>query len=133
MKYFDDFKMGEKIVTKGRTITEADIVLFAAFSGDWHQLHTNVEFAKNGPFGERIAHGFLVLSVASGLKDLREWRLWPFMEWITSGLWGRPGLEILFILRWKWPKKKTRTKRAGSSPSKLLSRIKKKRSWPFSL
>jgi acyl dehydratase len=70
MRYFDDFKMGEKIVTKGRTITESDIVLFAAFSGDWHQLHTNVEFAKNGPFGERIAHGFLVLSVASGLMGL---------------------------------------------------------------
>jgi len=70
MIYFDDFKMGEKIVTKGRTITEADIVLFAAFSGDWHQLHTNVEFAKKGPFGERIAHGFLVLSVASGLMGL---------------------------------------------------------------
>jgi len=70
MRYFDDFKMGEKIVTKGRTITEADIVLFAAFSGDWHQLHTNVEFAKNGPFGDRIAHGFLVLSVASGLMGL---------------------------------------------------------------
>ncbi|RLF60877.1 MAG: dehydratase [Thermoplasmata archaeon] len=70
MRYFDDFKMGEKIVTKGRTITEADIVSFAAFSGDWHQLHTNVEFAKKGPFGERIAHGFLVLSVASGLMGL---------------------------------------------------------------
>ena len=70
MKYFDNFEMGEKIVTKGRTITESDIVLFAAFSGDWHQLHTNVEYAKNGPFGERIAHGFLVLSVASGLMGL---------------------------------------------------------------
>ncbi len=72
MRYFDDFEIGEKIVTKGRTITEADIVLFAAFSGDWHQLHTNIEFAKNGPFGERIAHGFLVLAVASGLMPLEE-------------------------------------------------------------
>jgi acyl dehydratase len=78
MKYFDDFDMGEKIVTKGRTITEADIVLFAAFSGDWHQLHTNVEFAKNGPFGERIAHGFLVLSVASGLMGLEGMAIMAF-------------------------------------------------------
>jgi len=70
MKYFDDFKIGEKIVTKGRSITEADIVLFAAFSGDWHQLHTDIEFAKKGPFGERIAHGFLVLAVSSGLMPL---------------------------------------------------------------
>lgn len=72
MKYYDDFQLGEKIVTKGRTITEADIVLFAAFSGDWHQLHTNAEFAKKGPFGERIAHGFLILCVASGLMPLED-------------------------------------------------------------
>jgi 3-hydroxybutyryl-CoA dehydratase len=70
MRYFDDFEMGDKTVSKGRTITEADIVLFAAFSGDWHQLHTDIEYAKKGPFGERIAHGFLVLTVASGLMPL---------------------------------------------------------------
>jgi acyl dehydratase len=72
MKNFDDFQIGEKIVTKGRTITEADIVSFASLSGDWHQLHTNIEYARKGPFGERIAHGFLVLSVASGLMPLEE-------------------------------------------------------------
>jgi 3-hydroxybutyryl-CoA dehydratase len=70
MKYFDDFEVGDKTVSKGRTITETDIVLFAAFSGDWHQLHTDIEYAKKGPFGERIAHGFLVLTVASGLMPL---------------------------------------------------------------
>jgi len=78
MKYFDDFEIGEKIVTKGRSITEADIVLFSAFSGDWHQLHTNVEFAKKGPFGERIAHGFLVLVVSSGLMPLEEMAILAF-------------------------------------------------------
>jgi 3-hydroxybutyryl-CoA dehydratase len=72
MKYFDDFQVGDKIITRGRTITEADIVTFSAFSGDWHPLHTDVEYAKKGPFGERIAHGFLVLSVASGLLPLSE-------------------------------------------------------------
>jgi len=46
MRYFEDFQTGERIVTRGRTITEADIVFFAAFSGDWHKLHTNVEYAK---------------------------------------------------------------------------------------
>ena len=78
MKYFDDFEIGEKIVTKGRSITEADIVLFSAFSGDWHQLHTNIEFAKKGPFGERIAHGFLVLVVSSGLMPLEEMAILAF-------------------------------------------------------
>jgi len=72
MRYFEDFQVGDKIVTRGRTITEADIVTFSAFSGDWHPLHTDVEYAKKGPFGERIAHGFLVLSVASGLLPLSE-------------------------------------------------------------
>ena len=72
MRYFEDFQVGDKIVTRGRTITEADIVTFSAFSGDWHPLHTDVEYAKKGPFKERIAHGFLVLSVASGLLPLSE-------------------------------------------------------------
>jgi len=72
MRYFEDFQIGEVATTKGRTITETDIVLFAAFSGDWHQLHTNEEYAKKGPFGERIAHGYLVLTVASGLMPLEE-------------------------------------------------------------
>jgi acyl dehydratase len=78
MRYYDDFQTGEKIVTKGRTITEADIVFFAAFSGDWHQLHTNAEYANKGPFGERIAHGFLVLSVASGLMPLEDMAIRAF-------------------------------------------------------
>lgn len=72
MRYFEDFQIGDKIVTRGRTITEADVVMFAAFTGDWHPLHTDVEYARKGPFRERIAHGFLVLSVASGLLPLSE-------------------------------------------------------------
>lgn len=67
MRYFEDMEIGEKTMSRGRTVTETDIVNFAALSGDWFPLHTNVEFAKNGPFGERIAHGMLVLSIASGL------------------------------------------------------------------
>jgi acyl dehydratase len=62
MLYFEDFKVGEKSITHSRTITEADIVNFAALSGDWNPLHVDKEFAHNGPFGERIAHGLLVLS-----------------------------------------------------------------------
>jgi acyl dehydratase len=78
MKYFDDFDIDEKFITKGRSINESDIVLFAAFSGDWNPLHTNIEFAKKGPFGERIAHGFLVLAVASGLMPLEEMAIIAF-------------------------------------------------------
>lgn len=68
--FFEDFHPGDRWVSRGRTITEADIVMFAAFSGDWYQLHTDREWAARTQFGRRIAHGLLVLSVASGLWDL---------------------------------------------------------------
>lgn len=66
-RYFEEFSVGDVITTPARTITEADVVNFAALSGDWNQLHTDVEFAKETPFGVRIAHGLLGLTVASGL------------------------------------------------------------------
>jgi 3-hydroxybutyryl-CoA dehydratase len=65
--YFEEFTVGDSLVTSGRTITEADIVNFAALSGDWTSIHTDAEFAKGIMFGERIAHGALVLSIATGL------------------------------------------------------------------
>jgi 3-hydroxybutyryl-CoA dehydratase len=65
--YFEEFAIGDSLVTAGRTITEADIVNFAALSGDWTTIHTDAEYAKGIMFGERIAHGALVLSVATGL------------------------------------------------------------------
>jgi acyl dehydratase len=78
MKYYEDFEIGDVDTTRARTITEADIVNFAAFSGDWYPLHTDVEYAKKGPFGERIAHGMLVLSVAVGLMPLYEMAIVAF-------------------------------------------------------
>jgi acyl dehydratase len=78
MQYYQDFEVGDKIVTRARTITETDIVLFAAFSGDWYPLHTDVEYAEASPFGGRIAHGMLVLSVGSGLMPLTEWSIVAF-------------------------------------------------------
>jgi 3-hydroxybutyryl-CoA dehydratase len=54
---------------KGRTITEADVVAFANLTGDHHPQHTDAQWAAQGPFGERIAHGMLVLSYAVGLVD----------------------------------------------------------------
>jgi 3-hydroxybutyryl-CoA dehydratase len=66
-KFFEQYEIGEKWVSKGRTITEADLVMFAAFSGDWYPLHTDREYAAKTPFQQRIAHGMLVLSAASGL------------------------------------------------------------------
>ncbi len=65
--YFEEFPLNEEYVSPGRTITEADVVGFCGLSGDFTQIHSDVEFAKGTPFGQRIAHGLLVLSIASGL------------------------------------------------------------------
>lgn len=66
-KYFEDFVVGEDSISAGRTITETDIVNFAGLTGDWYELHTNKEWAAKGPFGQRIAHGALIFSIATGL------------------------------------------------------------------
>lgn len=65
--YFDEFAVGDMAVSRGRTITEADIVNFAGLSGDFSQIHTNAEFARQSGFGQRVAHGLLGAAVASGL------------------------------------------------------------------
>jgi len=65
--YFEEFETGYKVATEGRTISEADIMLFAGLSGDWNPMHTNAEYAKTQLFGERVAHGLLGLAIASGL------------------------------------------------------------------
>jgi 3-hydroxybutyryl-CoA dehydratase len=65
--YFEEFEVGHEVVSVGRTITEADVVNFAGLSGDYTQLHTDEEHAKGSLFGKRVAHGVLVLSIATGL------------------------------------------------------------------
>ena len=65
--YYTDFQVGQEMKTAGRTITEADVVTFAGFSGDYNPLHTDAVYASSGPYGRRIAHGLLGLAIASGL------------------------------------------------------------------
>jgi 3-hydroxybutyryl-CoA dehydratase len=65
--YFEEFEVGMKVASPGRTITEADVVMFAGLSGDYNQLHTDEVFAQGAQFGSRVAHGLLGLSIASGL------------------------------------------------------------------
>jgi len=65
--YFEGFEVGQEMITAGRTITEHDVVTFAGLSGDFNQIHTDAEYARNDTFGQRVAHGLLVQSVATGL------------------------------------------------------------------
>jgi acyl dehydratase len=64
---FEDIAVGDEYESPGRTVTEADIVIFAGLSGDYNVLHTDAEHMKSSIFGERIAHGLLGLSIQHGL------------------------------------------------------------------
>ena len=65
--YFEEFEIGQVVTSPGRTVTEADVVAFAALSGDWNPMHTDAHYAEGHPFGQRVAHGLLGLSIAGGL------------------------------------------------------------------
>ncbi len=67
--YFEDLKSGYTVDTPKRTITQADVEAFAQLSGDHNLLHVDAEYAATTFYGERIAHGLLTLSIATGLAD----------------------------------------------------------------
>jgi acyl dehydratase len=94
--YFEEFEVGQQIITVGRTIAESDIFAFAGISGDFNQIHTDAEFSKNTPFGQRVAHGLLGLAIVSGLAmrsgvlegtviAFREINNWKFINPIFIG------------------------------------------------
>jgi acyl dehydratase len=66
-KFFEDFVVDEEYLTPSRTLTETDVVMFAAMSGDYNELHTSEAFMKSTQFGKRIGHGLLGLAVSHGL------------------------------------------------------------------
>jgi acyl dehydratase len=86
--HYEDLDVGQRWLTAARTVTEADIVAFAGLSGDFNTIHVDAEHPATTRFGERIAHGALVLAIATGLRQqqgvfrgtlkawlgMREWR-----------------------------------------------------------
>jgi acyl dehydratase len=66
---FDEYAVNDEIVSEARAVTEEDVVNFARLSGDFQPEHFNEEFASKGPMGARVAHGLLVLSMATGLLN----------------------------------------------------------------
>ena len=66
---YEQFEMGAVYPSQARTVTEADVANFAGLSGDFNPLHTDAEFAKATPMGERIAHGVLILAMATGMAN----------------------------------------------------------------
>lgn len=94
--YFEDVEVGFRFETPSRTVTEADLVAFTGISGDFNPLHTDAVFAEKSIYGERIAHGALVLAVATGLRQrvglfdgtlmgLLEIRSWRFLAPVLIG------------------------------------------------
>ncbi len=65
--YFEDFSIGDALISAERTLTAADIDTFATLSGDHNPLHIDPDFAASGPYGRPIAHGLLIQAIASGL------------------------------------------------------------------
>ncbi|WP_203231199.1 MaoC/PaaZ C-terminal domain-containing protein [Nocardioides caldifontis] len=67
-KYWNEIEVGESTgVSRGRTVTETDVVHFMMLTGNWVEIHSNVEFAKDTPFGQRLVQGSLVLAMSQGL------------------------------------------------------------------
>ena len=94
--YFEELSIGQKILTEKRTITENDIMTFAALTGDNNRIHTDPEFSKTTVFGRQVAHGLLGLSIASGLAwqtsildgtviAFREVNEWKFVKPVFIG------------------------------------------------
>jgi 3-hydroxybutyryl-CoA dehydratase len=86
---YDDLREGMGFTTRGRTMTEADVVGFAAQTGDWHPQHTDASWASDSVFGERIAHGLLVLSCAVGLLEFDPERVVALRR-VSDAVFKRP-------------------------------------------
>ena len=66
---YEEFEIGATYQSQARTITEADVASFAGLSGDFNPLHTDAEFARTTPFGERIVHGMLTVAISTGMSN----------------------------------------------------------------
>jgi 3-hydroxybutyryl-CoA dehydratase len=87
--FFDDIQVGQEWESHGRTLTQGDIVNFAGISGDFNPIHMDHEFAKSTPYRQPIAHGLLILSMASGLgvnsPSMRTLAFTMIKEWQFKG------------------------------------------------
>lgn len=90
--YLEDLSVGDRFASPARTVTEADIVAFAGLSGDFNPLHTDAVAAGESAFGERIAHGLLVLAIASGLCSRT-----PVMKFMERSVLGLLGVECRWL------------------------------------
>ena len=87
--YYEEFEEGQEFISPARTVTEADVVFFAGFSGDFNPLHTDEEFSRRSIFGTRIAHGVIGIAFATGFQS-------------RLGLVDGTGMAFLGINNWRF-------------------------------
>lgn len=87
--YFEEFYENQEFITPARTVTETDVVSFAAWTGDYNPVHTDAEFARGTRFGERLAHGLLGVSLCLGLMS-------------RTGVFEGSAVALLGIDDWKF-------------------------------
>ena len=89
-KFFEDFALGDRFESPGKTLTDAHFLFFAGLSGDTHPLHYDDEYVKGTRFGRRLTHGLLLTSLtavgASTLSPLIEGSIVAFLEQTTRFL-----------------------------------------------
>ncbi|GAB7007853.1 MaoC/PaaZ C-terminal domain-containing protein [Nocardioides sp. AN3] len=88
VRYLDDLEIGTRWISRGRTITEGDVLTFATWSGDMHPLHTDDEYAKRSEFGGRIFHGPGALAIAFGLEMSLGWKMGSAIAFLGIKEWN---------------------------------------------
>ncbi len=115
-KYYEEFEIGEEFESPGRTVTEADLVMYAGLSGDYNQLHTDEEYSKKyNIYKTRIVHGLYGLSIAEGLKSrvgIFEGTSLASLEWSWK---FKKAILVGDTLRVKW---RIQNKRETSKPDR---------------
>ena len=86
---FERLSEEDRFSSNGRTVTESDVHAFAAQTGDLHPQHVDADWARSSAFGERIAHGMLVLSYAVGLAGFDPERVVALRR-ISDAVFKRP-------------------------------------------
>jgi len=87
--YFEDLEVGQTFRSPARTVTEADLTIFSMVSGDWNPVHSDAEFARDTPYGQRIVHGVLGVAIVTGMFD-------------RIGIFENSALALLGIDEWRF-------------------------------
>ena len=87
--YFEDLEVGQTFRSPARTVTEADLTIFSMVSGDWNPIHSDAEYARRTPYGQRIVHGVLGVAIVTGMFD-------------RLGIFEDSALALLGIDEWRF-------------------------------